>query len=321
MGWFSRKRDEAAPGAGTAPGPGYDAELTFFRDDEADRFRALVRRVTAEAGWEMTVHPGHVVSDDGRTWGLWNVAANAHNAEHGEAEWPQIVRGHFDTLLAPGHGSTAGLSDEEYLDRLHVRLVEAGPLSQLEGGFDHAVEWAEGVVRLPVVDLPDSIATPPDSDIREHADLATAMDRAWRNTRGLVDTEELSAEQVRRDERWFTCVLGDSFFTASLALFLPELVHRFEPGADLARGVVFSVPYRHQLNYRVVDGPAAALDALLLIPQFTVLGFDDSPGPLSPHTYLWLDGEVTQLTRLTDDQLAVIPGPLEPLLHEGDDHS
>jgi hypothetical protein len=81
------------------------------------------------------------------------------------------------------------------------------------------------------------------------------------------------------------------------------------------------VPYRHQLNYRVVDGPAAALDALLLIPQFTVLGFDDSPGPLSPHTYLWLDGEVTQLTRLTDDQLAVIPGPLEPLLHEGDDHS
>ena len=116
-------------------------------------------------------------------------------------------------------------------------------------------------------------------------------------------------------------MLGDSFFTASFVLFLPELVHRFQPGADLERGVVFSAPYRHQVNFRVVDSATAALDALLLIPRFTVLGFEDSPGPLSPHTYLWLDGEVVPLTRLAEGGLSVVPGPLEPLLGEVDDRS
>ena len=327
MGWFSRSgegsgggsnHDGAAADGGEA---GYDAELTFFRVDEAQRFRALVRHEVAELGWEMTVLPGSLVSDDGRQWGLWNVGALAHAAERGEAEWPEVVRDHFTRILAPGHGATEGLTGEEYLERLHVRLVEGAPLGQLGSDFEHAVEWADGVVRLPVVDLPDSVATPPASDIRRHADMATALDRSWRNTRALLDTEELVAERVEREGRWFTCVLGDSFFTASFVLFLPELVHRFQPGADLERGVVFSAPYRHQVNFRVVDSPTAALDALLLIPRFTVLGFEDSPGPLSPHTYLWLDGEVVPLTRLADGGLSVVPGPLEPLLGEVDDPS
>ena len=81
MGWFSRSgegsgggsnHDGAAAGGGEA---GHDAELTFFRVDEAQRFRALVRREVAELGWEMTVLPGSLVSDDGRQWGLWNVGA------------------------------------------------------------------------------------------------------------------------------------------------------------------------------------------------------------------------------------------------------
>lgn len=323
MGWFSRKRS-GAPGAARPAGAPvgrdeHDPELTFFGTHEADRFRALVRRELAEMGWEVTVLPGSVVSDDGRQWGLWNVAALAHGAEHGELDWPAVVREHFAKVLAPGHGATDGLSDEEYLRRLHVRLVESAPLGQLGDDFEHAVEWADGVARLPVVDLPDSVATPPASDIRKHADLAAALDRSWRNTRALLDTEELVAERVERDGRWFTCVLGDSFFTASFALFLPDLVHRFQPGADLGDGVVFSVPYRHQVNFRVVDCPAAALDALLLIPQFTVFGFEGSPGPLSPHTFLWRDGEVIALTRLGDGQLSVVPGPLEPLLGEVDE--
>src|SRR5690242_5921669 len=79
MGWFSKKR-RGAPGAprpvGVPAGPDeHDPELTFFGAREADRFRALVRRELAEMGWEVTVLPGSVVSDDGRQWGLWNVAA------------------------------------------------------------------------------------------------------------------------------------------------------------------------------------------------------------------------------------------------------
>lgn len=322
MGWFSSRRGDDAPAPGaqeSAP----DAELGFFARHDADRFRATVREVLAEEGYEVSVFPGHVETDDGRRWGLWNVAATAHNDERGPGAWAEVVRSHFHTLFAADRVSLDDLGDEEYLARLHLRLVEEASLGTLApDGFGHALPWAEGVVRLPVVDLPDTVAIPVETELRRRGDLAKLLDRAHRNTADLVVTEPLEAERVEHEGRWFWCVLGESFLTASLALVLPRLVERIEPGADLSQGVVFAVPYRHQVDFRVVDSAAAALDALLLIPRFAVLGFEDSAGPLSPHTYLWRDGEVSQLTRFDDGRLAVVPGPyLEDVLASDDSGS
>lgn len=322
MGLFNRRgRDEGRRGARgpdgrPAEGAATDHELTFLTPEKADRFRATVRRVLAEDGYEVTVHPGVVVTDDGREFGLWNVAAVAHGAEGGEDEWPDVVRGHFGPLLRGGLTDPDDLSDDDYLAALRMRLVEAESVASLDG-FDHALPWAETVVRLPVVDLPETVATPPASELRRHGELGPLLDRAFRNTAALVDTEELLAERVEHEGHAFTCVLGDSFFTASLALVLPDLVHRFEPDADLSGGVIFSVPFRHQLNFKVVRTGADVTDALLLLPRFSVAGFEDSPGPLSPHVYLWRDGEVSQLTRISAGSIDVVPGPyLESLLDE-----
>jgi hypothetical protein len=313
MGWFTGKGGTPEPEPGTCEP---DEELTFLGAREADRFRATVREVLAEEGYEVTVHPGHVETDDGRRWGLWNVAAVAHGDERGPAGWPDVVRAHFLRLVAGDRVSTDDLSDEEYLERLHLRLVEEAALRSLGGdGFGHALPWADGVVRVPVVDLPDTVVTPPEPELRRRGDLAVLLDRAHRNTAGLVTSAPLQAERVEHEGRWFWCVLGDSFFTASMALVLPDLVERIEPGADLSQGVVFAVPFRQQIDFRVVDSASAALDALLLIPRFAVLGFEDSAGPLSPHTYLWHEGAVSQLTRFDDGRLAVVPGPhLDALL-------
>jgi hypothetical protein len=316
MGWISRRRDGGGPRRPADATP--DAALGFLDGHDADRFRATVREVLAEEGYEVTVYADRVETDDGRVWGLWNVAATAHADDGGPDGWAETVRTHFRSLLALGEGSLDELSDEEYLDRLHLRLVEEAALHSLgSDAFGHALPWADGVVRLPVVDLPDTVATPPESELRRRGNLAVLLDRAHRNTAGLVSTEPLEAERVEHEGRWFWCVLGESFLTASMALVLPDLVERVEPGADLAQGVVFAVPYRHQIDFRVVDSPSAALDALLLIPRFAVLGFEDSAGPLSPHTYLWHEGEVTQLTRFDDGRLAVVPGPHLDAVLEG----
>ncbi len=316
MGLFGRR---AEPERAAVPAPP-DEELTFFTVDEAARFRRLVREVLAGMGREVEVGPQSVVTDDGREWGLWNVAASAHNDEDGDRAWPEVVRSHFEKTFKNAESSTQDLSDDEYRGALRMRLVEESPLAQLGAdAFDHALEWAPGVVRVPVLDLPDSVATPPREDLERHGDLAGILDLAWRNTAALVGTEELVRERIEHEGRHVWCVFGESFFTASLALVLPDLVRRFEPGADLEQGVLFGVPYRHQVDYRVLDSSEAALDALVLLPGFVAMGYGDSPGPLSPHTYLWLDGAVTPVTAVAPDgTLTVTPGPhLEGLLPRG----
>lgn len=323
MGLFGRrKKDDDAtqggpsPTGSTAPGDSPDPDLDFLTVAQAARFRVVVREVLAETGREVTLRPQSVVTDDGREWGLWNVAAVAHQDERGEAGWPDVVRSHFTKLFSADATGPDDLTDEEFFGALRMRLVEQAQLAQLgPDGFDHAMEWAEGVVRVPVLDLPDTVATVPRSALETRAPLATCLDRAWANTAALVGTEELERQALDHEGRHAWVVLGDSFFTASLALVLPDLVRRFEPDADLSGGVVLAVPFRHQLVYRVVDSPSAALDALVLIPRFAALGFSDSPGPLSPHTMLWRDGEVSTLTRFEDGGLSVTPGPyLEELL-------
>jgi hypothetical protein len=168
------------------------------------------------------------------------------------------------------------------------------------------------------VDTPTTVLTVPLAKLEACAPRAVLVDQGWRNTRALLDTEELVADRVEHDGCWFTCILGDSFFTASLALMLPDVATRFEPDVDHGRGIIFAIPYRHQLNFRVVTDAESAFAGLMVIPRFAALGFSDSPGFISPHTFLWRDGAITCLTEFDGEgHLAVTPGHyLEELLAE-----
>ena len=85
---------------------------------------------------------------------------------------------------------------------------------------------------------------------------------------------------------------------------------------DHVRGIIFAIPYRHQLNFSVVTDGESALAGLILVPRFAALGYSDSPGALSPHTYFWREGAITCLIAFDDEgRLSVTPGPyLEELL-------
>ena len=312
MGIFGRKRRPRSRQARPDP------DLSMLSVDEAARLRSLVAGWFAQRGTEVSIAPGYVQTDQGNKYGLWNLAARCHDDGRGPAAWPGLVDEHLTVLLEAEQTDIEGFTDEEFRDLLRLRLLEDQPDPDDDPG--HAPLWAPGVRRHLVLDLPTTVITPSRAELDRRGALGPLTDLAWQQTASIVVTEDLERERVEADGHYAWCVLGDSVFTASLALFLPDVVRRFEPGVGLDQGVIFSIPLRHQLNYRVVEHPMSVLDALLVLPQFTVAGFRDAIGPVSPSVYLWLYGEVTRLSTVDDGQITVRPGPhLEPLLHQIDD--
>ena len=82
----------------------------------------------------------------------------------------------------------------------------------------------------------------------------------------------------------FTAVRGESLFTASLALVLPEAMERFSGDDDWGRGVLLAVPSRYELLYRPIDAADARV-ALQHMVEAAFLGFQDEVGPLSPDVF------------------------------------
>lgn len=312
VGWFGRNK-------GTRSTPAqHDDALPFFTEDEAARFRALVRSTFAELGMEVVVHADRMETDDGRTFGLWNLAAACHNDEDGEVAWPAAIERHVRvTTAATARDDLAEMSDEELMSSVYVRLVEAASMGALgREDVDYAEEVVPGVLRLLVVDLPETVATPARSRLEERAPLARLLDQGWRNLRSLLDREDFELDRLEHDGAEITILLGESMMTASLVLMFPEVVERWLPGSTLERGAFVCLPYRHQLAFHVIDDPERALKTLTVLPQFAVHGFNDGTGPLSPHTYWWRDGELHQLTTVEDGgRIALTLGPeLEALL-------
>jgi len=108
-----------------------------------------------------------------------------------------------------------------------------------------------------------------------------ALGRA--NLTGLLDSDDLRFGNVGESGR-FTAVRGDSLFTASLALVLPETMQRFTGDDDWGRGVLVAVPSRHELLYRPIDAADARL-AFQLMTEAAFVGYQDELGALTPDVF------------------------------------
>ncbi|GAB3070635.1 hypothetical protein [Pedococcus soli] len=319
MGLFSRRKGSPGPDEPSRPGSGghsgprrVDDALTMFEESDAATFRSTVRETLAEMGFEVTVLADHVTTDDGRQWGLWNLGAGCAGTPHDQ--WPATVRAHFTTVMA-------GADDEPltaaYLDA-HVvsRLMEEDGLRQTPDWVDRGLEWAPGVRQVVVVDTPETVQVLPPAAFEEFRPLGPWFDRGLANLRAQLDTETFQLEAVTHGDSTFWCLLGDSVYTASLALLLPDVVQRYAAQPLSDKGVLFAIPFRHQLAFHVVDEPQAALNALMVMPQFAAAGFLEGSGPVSPSVFWWQEGRVRQVSTMTADRrLSVTPGPeLEVLL-------
>lgn len=287
MGLFRRRRPPDPP----------DEALTFMTEAQATLLRTLVRDVFAETGREVVVYADHVVDDSGGQFGLWNLGALC--AHEPTSQWRRIVEGHVRRITSEQPDLDA-LSDDQFRSALYLRLVEANSLPD-RGFYPYARDIGEHLVELLSVDMPEMITTPPEEALLRRGDIALLKAHGLENLRGVLQQPEVEVQHIQEHGAGrFSVATGESFFTASLSLILPEAMAHFTDERDLGRGVLLVVPFRHQLAYHVIDGTegAAALNNLF---RWAMLGFGDAPGPLSPHVY-WVRGSHwEQITRFDEE--------------------
>lgn len=299
MGLFRKKAAESVEP---------DEALPFLTVPQADRLRVLVRTAFAERGLEADVFADHLRDNQGRTFGLWNVAANCHGAEGGEREWPAIVDDHLTRLLvamdAPDLVSQMGRL-EEVARSVHVRLYESAGIPD-GGSYTYGVELVPGVVELLAVDFPESVAMMTDGDV-ERLGGRVPLRRA--GLANLARVEDLEHEVLRRpDGTRFDVVMSDSVYTSSLVVLLPELLERVLGSSEAPYGVFVCMPFRHQVAVHVLRD-ASAVPTLQSMTGFAVDGFDEGAGALTPFVYWWHQGSWTQVSRLVDGELRIEVGP------------
>ncbi len=267
--------------------------------DQAATLRRLVREAFAVHGREVTIEADHVRDDTGAQFGLWNLAVLC--GQHKERKWPILVGTHVGNLVSPGNDIEV-IPEEQLLDLVHLRLQPE------DSGVDvsaHAVATAiPGVCTVLALDLPTMVSSPKTSfwDERGGVDRWTEVGR--RNLAALVGAPDIELHRVEQGETSFSLLLGESFFTASLALVLDDAVRRYDPAADLTHGVLVAFPNRHQLVWRAVDS-ASVVPSLNGMIAFTTMGFDEGAGPLSGEVFWRHDGQWDQLTDTRDGHKVV----------------
>jgi hypothetical protein len=295
MGLFARK--ELSPP---------DEALTMLTAQQAQRLRSLVRDAFARRGVEVAVLADHVRDDAGREFGLWNLAALCSGARR-EREWPAVVEDHVDRVLRVmgGPEEVQDLDPAQVPASVHLRLYDAeGVPDRLP--FSYAQELAPGLLELLAVDLPESVALLTDEDVERLGGLADLRRAGLANLRAV---RELEHEVVRRDDgSRVDLVMGDSFFTASLALVLPDLVRQTTGEQVPEDGALVCLPFRHQVAFHLLRD-VSVVPTLSAMTGFAVHGYSEGAGPVSPWVFWWRQGTWTRLSRAEDDGEVVVTVP------------
>jgi hypothetical protein len=252
--------------------------------------RAYAREVLEEEGFTVTVHPDHLVTQDGRTFGLQTLLARCAGAP--AVTWRQIVVDQVRALLSACRPDlldkldltgAAGRVFPRLVDR-HVippELAEVLTYARPLGG--HLVELLVLEVDLTVIWLRD-------------ADVARIGPEALR----VVARENLLAVRPMRRRSLavghgaMVHVLEGGGHTASQVLALPEVLRALLGTDEFPGGVLVAIPTKYELwLHPIVDHHAYA--AYVGLYEEAVRAFGEDPGALSPYVHWWHDGELVQI--------------------------
>ncbi|MBF4163554.1 hypothetical protein ISG29_17870 [Nocardioides sp. CBS4Y-1] len=240
----------------------------------------------AQHGVTVEARRDHLVDGTGRRFSLWNLASVCAMLD--EQQWPDTITHHVGVLLSPAP-SLSDLDDEQLAAALVLRLLPRDGLAP--DAHPGAEQIAPGLVVVPAVQTEHEILTPSERDLALRGDLALLRARAQRNLEALAGSAEVHHQEVvvDRPEHAVHVMVGESPFVASLSLALETVLGRFGH-ADSGYGVLVATPYRHQLGYRVVDGPDS-IGAVGHLADLAAHGFSAAPGPLSPHVHWVHEGQ------------------------------
>jgi hypothetical protein len=239
-------------------------------------------------------------------YGLLNLAQTCHATA--PAEWAATIREHFDNAFRSSRDSEELDARAGTLDGvrpfLKVRLYHTDYREQMGGtGLVHRVP-AEGLIETLVYDLPGSVRTVPPDHVRK---WGVAEDELFRIGLANVKTEQpppvAQKFEVGKGAQ-IRALVGDSFFTASHALFLEDHVG---PPSDF--GAVVAVPHRHAVLFH----PIADMRVIGAVNSMIPIAFgmyQEGPGSLSSSLYWWKGGSLTLLpTKVTAQSISFSPPP------------
>jgi hypothetical protein len=268
-------------------------------DDEMRR-----RQLPFEFG-DGTVHitpPGAEMAD----YGLLNLAQTCHAT--GRAEWEPTIREHFDNAFRSSRDSEELDARAGTLDgirsSLKVRLYHTDYLEQMgDTGLIHRVP-AEGLIETLVYDLPGSVRTvPPDHVAKWGVEAEELFRIGLGNVRAEQPPPLLQTFDVGKGAA-IQALVGDSFFTASHALFLEE--HLRPPPAF---GAVVAVPHRHAVLFHPITDMRVIGAVNSMIPIAFGM-YQEGPGSLSSGLYWWRDGKLKLLpSKVTAQSISFSPPP------------
>ncbi len=287
----------------SAPPP-YDEHLTYFTLTQADELRRLVARSFAAVGRDVDVYPDRIEDRGGTTLGLWNISALCAGAD--ASEWPQLIDDHVQLVATPAR-ALDDVTAAELASGLRLRLVGVGYVPDPDSlGYARLV--APGLLEVLTVDLGDAVATPSREELNGRGTIARLVERGRDNLRALLHSGAVRAHTVGQEGRGaFTAVRGESLFTASLALLLPETMARLSGDEDWGRGALVAVPSRHELLYRPIDASDARI-ALGDMHHVTLLGLDGEVGRLSPDVFWVRRQSWVQLTSSVGGKPRILRG-------------
>lgn len=288
----------------------YDDHLTYFTVAEASDFRRLVERSFAGAGRDVSVYSDRIEDRDGTTLGLWNIGMLCAGAER--RVWPELIADHVRLVTTPPR-ELVELTQAEFEAGLRLRLVETESVADPDNlGYARLV--APGLLEVLSVDLPDTVATPSAEELAARGTLRELIARGRENLQALLTTEDYRCEIVDEgSERRYVVVTGDSFFTASLALVLPDAMLHFTGERHGGLGTLVAVPGRHQLLYRPVDASEAEF-ALRRMFEIAHLGSYDAVAPLSPNVFWVRERGWLPVTSFESGRPRVVLGELRDVL-------
>lgn len=293
-------------GDGEPPQP----DLAFLTREQARRVRNLFRQAMAERGRELVTDSlGEFRDGEGNHYGLRNIAVLCRDDPDGEKGWPELIAGYADTLLkgnsSQARAEVAALTPEQARGMVYLSVCSAASLGPAAAGFGSAPELAPGLLQLLALDMPYRTVHLDDEEVTRLGGQESLREAALANLRAMPVSAH---HRVGGPEAHLDAITGDSHFTASRALVMPDLLSRVL-GTSAPHGALVALPARHLLFIHVLADKTAE-QSLLKMAAMTRVAYGKEQGPISRDVLWWRDGGWMPVPCVTSDgELVVRPGP------------
>jgi hypothetical protein len=287
-----------------------DVDLQFLSLEQAMLVRRLFRRAMAERGHKLVVDAdGNLRDAQGSLYGLWNIAILCRDRPGGEQEWPELIAGYAEHLVKANSREAwtevAALTPEQARGLVYLSIFRAESLGAGLAGYRSAPELAPGLLELLALDMPDNTVFLDDAEVARLGGRELLREVALANLRALPAPVH---RRIAAPGAHFEAIGGDSHFTASRVLVMPDLLTRVL-GTEAPHGVLAAMPSR-QWAFLHVLADETARPSLRKMATLARIVYGREQGRISPDVFWWRDGSWMPVPSVqSGGKVTLRPGP------------